>query len=157
MSVTLVIEFTNQRDALNAKAGDGVRVDRYRVALEAFDVLRNRKSRTREVSNGSFKVSADQVGLTIYVLAVPETVMHHTQRPSSVFIVMREALRVEELHDSRPRIGLHPNEGSETISMNTHEDLRITVFSRNRIRGAENTPWFALRVVSAPLSIYPQR
>lgn len=49
--------------------------------------------------------------------------MHHAQCASGVLVIVCEPLREEELHDSCTRTGLHPDKGSETISVNTHHDL----------------------------------
>lgn len=57
------------------------------------------------------------------VLIAPEAIMCHSKCSSSKFIVMCEALGVKELHNGGTRVWFHPDERSQTISMDSHHYL----------------------------------
>ena len=53
----------------------------------------------------------------------PETVMDLSQSPRGLFIIVRETLRGEELHDRRSGSGFYPEERGKTVSIDIHRDL----------------------------------
>ena len=69
----------------------------------------------------------------------PETIMDLSQSPRGPFIIVRETLRGEELHDRRSGSGFYPEERGKTISIVTDHDLSERMPSDRGKREVDNS------------------
>ena len=122
-----VVHLLREGNTLLDQPRDGFAIDGNLVALEPFRVRHLRDVWAREAAAvGIVSNAASNDGQKMWSPVVPEAIVHHAQRASSVFVVMCEPSGVEEFDHRRTRRGPHPQKRSQTVPVNAHHDLGST-------------------------------
>lgn len=66
--------------------------------------------------------------------------MSHAKCTGGVLVIVCEALGEKELHDGGARIGFHPDERSQPVPVDTHQDLAFHPFNLLKYSIQEDAP-----------------